>query len=237
MAQPNDNNKPTPAPIPSLTPNPNVAPLPSNDTESKTDNSDTSNLPSAPEMQQPSTKKIKSHLNELKEDQKAASSINSNAYRSGGAIYNNQKLLEKHLNSHLDKPSEGWDAVESPFKSVGIKMLFGGSNLIQISRNEFIIALNAGDEIHENNPDQFGKDNGIWCYNIDTQKWTLLIEYPNNFFAQYHTICYDDENQIVYLSNSASGIYKISLITKKIAPLGMSQSLTSGIYTLISINV
>eukprot|EP00486_Rosalina_sp_Unknown_P015313 CAMPEP_0201589762 /NCGR_PEP_ID=MMETSP0190_2-20130828/170504_1 /ASSEMBLY_ACC=CAM_ASM_000263 /TAXON_ID=37353 /ORGANISM="Rosalina sp." /LENGTH=167 /DNA_ID=CAMNT_0048044593 /DNA_START=38 /DNA_END=537 /DNA_ORIENTATION=- len=167
MAQPNDNNKPTPAPLPAPVQNPNVAPLPSNDTESESKTDPSTDTPSAPPMQPPSTNKITSHLNELVEDQKAASSINSNAFKSGGAIFRDRKLLEKHLKESVEEPSSGWESVESPFKSVGIKIVFGGSNLIQISRNEFIIALSAGDEIYDNNPNEF-KDNGIYKYNIDT---------------------------------------------------------------------
>ena len=135
------------------------------------------------------------------EDQKSASSINSTAYRDGGFIAYSRKYLEqdtKHLNDAIPAPSSGWQSVDSPFKSVGIKMMFGGSNLIQISRNEFIIALTAGDEIRQNNPDEF-KDNGIYKYNVDTKKWSLIMEYPSNFFAVYHNICYDDKSNCLFI--------------------------------------
>ena len=95
-------------------------------------------------------------------------------------------------------------------------------NLIWMNENEFISAgqgstfydTSDSDEEREND-DNKNKRNGIFIYNIKSNEWRLLIQYPDSFKSDHHGMCYNSNTNTVYLYGWQDNMIKINLTTKE----------------------
>ena len=83
------------------------------------------------------------------------------------------------------------------------------SNLIKINDHEFV---GASSKLVYGPTD----DLGLYSYNTICNEWKLLLKYPDELLVKGHTICYDKDNQTIYLYGYVSQMLIINLQTLKI---------------------
>ena len=99
--------------------------------------------------------------------------------------------------------SSAFTELASPSISVSL------SNLVKINDHEFVGA---------SYKTQYGsKDElGLYRYNTLCNEWNVVLKYPEDLMVKAHSICYDKDNQIIYLYGYPSQIVIINLQTLKI---------------------
>ena len=65
------------------------------------------------------------------------------------------------------------------------------SNIAKINKYEFVTATQ--------NNQWMNDEYGLYKYDTRSDKWTLLLKYPEKFSFHSHHICYDDKNELVYM--------------------------------------
>ena len=87
------------------------------------------------------------------------------------------------------------------------------AKLLSVNDHEFICIPSRSSD--DNNRDGKNSD-GIYVYNSIHNKWCKIINYPTNFETLRHSTTIDKKNQIIYIANGISKLYKIDLKTKTI---------------------
>ena len=67
------------------------------------------------------------------------------------------------------------------------------SNLVKINEYEFVGAT------HKYSYSQNHDVLGLYKYNTILNEWNLIIKYPKEFHSMHHRICYDNQNNKIYL--------------------------------------
>eukprot|EP01084_Bolivina_argentea_P261736 442444_1 len=130
------------------------------------------------------------------------------------------KIFSKRLlyQSIIDIPTppKPWKEIQSNNEILPLKL----SNIIRLNENEFIVSGYTHD--HDDEWSSADDMNGIYKYNILNGFWELFIEYPSYFFSQYHNICVDYKNEIIYIFNGGGSIiWKVYMNTKKFECIGL----------------
>ena len=106
--------------------------------------------------------------------------------------------------------SENCLTMASPWAVLDRPPDYNYTRLISLNNQEFIIVPQKSADNTEINPD------GIYKYNSIMAKWTKIIDYPKDFVSTGHSATIDTKNQIVYIGNVQSKLFKINLNTKSI---------------------